>query len=820
LNLFNWLGDIPITESEKTGNMTKAKNNKKNSGYLHYHGVDTQGDIGERKIAEKALEERQTFLDSLINAIPIPVFYKDREGRYTGFNKAFETFFGASRERLIGKTVFDINPPELAAIYHARDNELFESHGVQQYQSQVQDMHGLLHDVQFNKSVYTDGQGNTIGLIGTILDITERKRMEKALQASEARLKALSDASFEAIFLSEKGICLDQNQTAARMFGYTRREAVGRYGTEWFIPEDRAMVLKNMNSGREDPYEATALRKDGTTFPCEIQARMIDYRGRSIRVASLRDITRYRQAKAAQRKSEERFRKVFENAAMGIAITDWDGRFEQCNPAFCALVGYTEEELRRMKFDVLIHPDDREASLSQIQRLKCKELLFFEINNRYVHKDGHPVWAQQFVSVLSNVPEQPAYLVNLVRDITESERAKAQVAALNKKLVERTNLAEQNAVYIQQLAMELSKAEDRERQRIAGLLHGDLQQMLACLKLKITTMEKGQERDDHFGDIKDLIDECIQRCRDLSHELKPFVSQQKDFLGALNWISRQTKEHYGLEVSLQVDGDPKIQSPVLFSLLVRSIRELLFNVVKHSGGTHAWVDVKVVEKQMLITIKDTGKGCDPVELGEKKDKNATFGLLEIQDRVNFLGGYMSVETRSGKGFSVTLCVPIDVSCPSDGNQPIETHGAVPESIEGPPVVASVAPKTRCSISVLIADDHDLMRVGLSKLLQEQDGIDVIGMVADGLEAVQSAARLKPDVILMDVSMPVMNGIDATARISQSFPGTRIIGLTMHKDPDIVQGMLNAGACECLSKEDAPERLIEAVKTGYRATKDS
>ncbi len=156
-------------------------------------------DITDRKRADEVLRAKEAFLGTLIDAIPIPVFYKDRAGRYLGFNKSFETFYGETRERLIGKSVFDINPPELAEIYHARDSEVFEGEGAQQYESQVKNAQGVLRDVSFNKSVFTDNKGAVSGLIGTIVDITERKRAEQEkeklisdLQKNLQRIKQLS----------------------------------------------------------------------------------------------------------------------------------------------------------------------------------------------------------------------------------------------------------------------------------------------------------------------------------------------------------------------------------------------------------------------------------------------------------------------------------------------------------------------------------------------------------------------------------------------------------------------------------------------------
>ena len=176
-------------------------------------------------------------------------------------------------------------------------------------------------------------------------EIDKRKQVKEALRDSEARLKALSEASFEAIFLSEKGVCLDQNQTAERMFGYTHAEAVGRNGTEWIIREDMERVKNNMLSGYEKPYEVTALRKDGTTFSCEIQCRMIDCQGRSIRTTALRDITEHKKAEEALRESKEQIRQLLECAGDAVFVQNQDGRFVQVNKQAFKNLGYSRNEL-------------------------------------------------------------------------------------------------------------------------------------------------------------------------------------------------------------------------------------------------------------------------------------------------------------------------------------------------------------------------------------------------------------------------------------------------------------------------------------------
>src|SRR6516165_8282096 len=136
----------------------------------------------------------------------------------------------------------------------------------------------------------------------------------------------------------------------------------------------------------------------------------------------------------SMRRSEERFRKIFENAATGIAISDWQGQFQHSNPAYCALLGYSEQELRQINFASLVHPEDRQANLADLHRLQAGEVPSFEIENRYVHRDGRPIWVHKFISVLPDKTGKPAYHLALVTDITERKRAGAALRESEEKL--------------------------------------------------------------------------------------------------------------------------------------------------------------------------------------------------------------------------------------------------------------------------------------------------------------------------------------------------------------------------------------------------
>ncbi|WP_406828287.1 ATP-binding protein [Microbulbifer sp. ARAS458-1] len=151
-----------------------------------------QRELLEREATELALSDQLHFLQVLTDAIPAPIFYKDAKGIYTGCNRAFEEFLGKPRSEIIGRSVFGVSPGPQAKIYHEKDLELMHQRGHQVYESQVVYADGTLHDVVFNKGAYTLEDGRVGGLIGVILDITERKKLERDLLAAKEKAEFFS----------------------------------------------------------------------------------------------------------------------------------------------------------------------------------------------------------------------------------------------------------------------------------------------------------------------------------------------------------------------------------------------------------------------------------------------------------------------------------------------------------------------------------------------------------------------------------------------------------------------------------------------------
>ncbi|MDP1994595.1 MAG: PAS domain S-box protein, partial [Ignavibacteria bacterium] len=312
-------------------------------------------DITERKRAEETLIERENFLNTLLDAIPIPVFYKDNNGRYLGVNKAYETFFGTSRNELIGKTVFEISPPELAEIYNAKDIELLENGVNQQYEFQIKTKKDLIRDVIFNKAVFTGNSGKVEGLIGTILDITERKQAEKTLHESDAKLdeamKIAKLSTWEYDVDLEQFIFNDQfysllHTTAEREGGYTMSPL--HYAQKFVHPDDFALVGVETQKALEttDPnyyscIDHRIICADGEIGYINVNIKIAkDIHGRTVKTYGVNQvITERKQSEDELRIREAYLSAIIENQPGLVWLKNTDGRFLAVNKAFAVSCG-------------------------------------------------------------------------------------------------------------------------------------------------------------------------------------------------------------------------------------------------------------------------------------------------------------------------------------------------------------------------------------------------------------------------------------------------------------------------------------------------
>ena len=277
--------------------------------------------VEERTRAEEAIKSIMVFQRVLMDAVPSPIFYKDAAGFYIGGNKAFERYLGLSPEQFIGKTVYDISPADLAEKYDEADRELLNNPGVQTYEASVVYADGTLHNVVFNKATFTNAEGKIAGLIGAILDITERKKAEEALRDSETRLHTLVQTIPDLIWLKDKdGVYLSCNIMFERFFGAKEAAIIGKTDYD-FVDRGLADSFREhdnmaMAAGRTTSNEEwITFADDGhRAFLDTIKTPMYDVRGNLIGVLGIgRDIT--------DRMSVERIRKALGGTIQAIAVT-------------------------------------------------------------------------------------------------------------------------------------------------------------------------------------------------------------------------------------------------------------------------------------------------------------------------------------------------------------------------------------------------------------------------------------------------------------------------------------------------------------------
>jgi signal transduction histidine kinase/ActR/RegA family two-component response regulator len=362
---------------------------------------------------------------------------------------------------------------------------------------------------------------------------------------------------------------------------------------------------------------------------------------------------------------------------------------------------------------------------------------------------------------------------------------------------------QQRADQLRALASELTLAEQRERRHLAQVLHDNLQQMLVAARMLLRRAQF-RARDDELTQslqgIDDLLDQSIRESRSLTVELSPPVLFDRGLVGGLEWLSRQFSEKHLLPVALDLDanGEPADETVRIF--LFQAARELLFNTVKHAQAQSVRMSLtRNSGGRLRLAVSDDGRGFDPARAKRDTTLNG-FGLFSIRERLELMGGRLEIISVPGQGTSMIIEIAGGLAQATSGSTPATAAAARPAW------EAHSSPRMR----VILADDHPVLRRGLADLLREQSQIEVVGEAKDGQEAMELALQKQPDVVLMDVTMPRLSGIEATRRITARLPSVRVIGLSMHKNEDMAKAMLEAGAVAYVNKGEGADTLIATI----------
>ncbi|HEX2055072.1 MAG TPA: PAS domain S-box protein, partial [Nitrospiraceae bacterium] len=692
--------------------------------------------------------------------------------------------------------------------------------------------------------------GKAARMTGVIRDITQLKMRETAVRESEERFRAIfHQAAVGMCLLSPEGGLLQVNQKLCALLGEEPENLLRRTLLEITHAEDRArnqqLMSRLLLGGVADvSIEQRLLRRDGGFVWVSMYLALLWDAGGRLQyvIGVVQDIDERKRAAEALRESDRRFREMIDALPAAIYTTDVEGRVTHFNPAAAELSGRTPSlgtdrwcvswKLYRSDGTLMPHDECPMAVALKENRIVRGEEVIAE------RPDGRRFWFMPYPTPLRDAEGRVVGGINMLVDITARKEAERQLHALNADLEQRVGHRTRELVHSQnrlrRLATDLSVAEERERRRVAGELHDYLAQLLVATRMKLNQARHGRstaKQSEVLAEVDQMLDQSLTYTRTLVAQLSPPVLHEFGLGAALKWLGEQmTRE--GLSVRSVIDDTPVDLPEDAAVLLFQSARELLLNVVKHAETDRASLQLECRDGELQLTVMDQGRGFDTLSLRDTAGARNAFGLFSIRERMECLGGRVELVTRPGQGTTVRLIMPLSDDKRSAEFKVLssELTEAAGGSAEAGVLAAELKEagessmlstrhselQSQTKFRVLLVDDHAMVRQGLRSLLENHRDVEVVAEAGDGRQAIVLAEALCPDVVVMDLSLPLLDGVEATRRICLTQPTTVVIGLSVHQSRQMEQAVKSAGAAAFLTKDCAVDQLYEAMTSAMMA----
>ena len=694
-----------------------------------------------------------------------------------------------------------------------------------------------------------DKAGTPVRFSGVSMDITDRKQTEVAVAEGQRTLKTVTDNASLALFIMDaRQQCVFMNPAAQELTGYTLAEAQGRPlhdvvhhtrpdGRPYPLTEcpiDQAFPKQNRMQGEE-----VFVHKDGHFYTVAFTASPIkNTAGTPVgTIIEVQDISDRKRAEESLRASESFYRQTLESIPGMVFTNQPDGPCDYVSQQWVDFTGIPASEQLGSGWVQVLHPDDRERAFAA-WRSAVEGQGRYDLEYRVRRHDGEyewfKVWGHAIRTDTGAIIRWFGTAVN-VNDLKLAEESlRRWKEGLEVRVRERTQDLQQSQERLRTLASELNLAEQRERKRLAAELHDHLQQTLVLGKLKLgagkrfavglPAIEKIMKETD------DVFSEALAYTRTLVAELSPPVLREHGLVAGLKWLAEYMKKHeQTVAVTVPEQMDFKLPEDQVI-LLFQSVRELLINSSKHAGIGEATVTMEQRDGSVSIMVSDKGNGFDLAAAAAAAGTpnggiSSKFGLFSVEERMRALGGSFDIQSSPGQGTTATLTLPLGggaaVRTEVSGlrtelsgtlNHQLSEAGSFLDRSNLSPrhSVPSPQPSALSSIRVLLVDDHAMVRQGLRAVLDAYADLHVVGEAQDGAEAVKLAEELGPQVVVMDINMPRMNGIEATTQIKARWPDTRVIGISVNTGDGNSDAMKRAGAAIVLPKDTAVDQLHDAI----------
>lgn len=496
-----------------------------------------------------------------------------------------------------------------------------------------------------------DVRGTHVGWATVSIDITQRKKADGALREALHQLQVITDNMAAGVTRCSRSLrYLWVSRSYAVWLGRPRDEVAGQAILDVLGQEGYKVIrpyIEKVVSGERVEYEERVTYRG--IGPRWVHAVYEPTRGDDQTVdgwiAVVTDITDRHEAEERRRESEERFRAIFFQAAVGIAQTSIDGRWLLLNDRFCEILGYSQEELLEKTFIDITYPDDREASLDASRKFLAGEISSWSSQKRYIRKDGATVWARLFVSLVRDQRNQAQYFVSVVEDITKEIQAQ--------------HALQQSRQQLRALAGRLINAQEDERKRIARELHDDLSQKLALLAFDTGSLVSApppsvEEMKDPLRILQKRAVQLSQDVRQISHRLHPSILEDLGLPPALNELCEEFSTREGIEVLFEEKAVPQALPVEIASCLYRVAQEALHNVSKHARASEIHLKISGSPGGIQLYIRDNGAGFD----SQAALSRPGLGIVSMKERVMLVQGEFSVHSEPGQGTEVVVFVPL------------------------------------------------------------------------------------------------------------------------------------------------------------------
>ena len=608
------------------------------------------------KIAISKISYSQKHLQVLIDNIPSPVYYKNKEGIYLGCNSANEQFLGLAKDQFVGRTTFDVfSDRTIAEEYRKMDEALLKQPGIQVYESKLRNVDGTDHDVIFNRSTYPGPDGKVAGIVGVVIDITERKRAEDLLR----RLAAIVESSDDAIIGKDlDGIITSWNHGAQMIYGYSPEEAIGR-SVNLIVPSEKknetVFIFDKIRNGEHiEHYETVRVTKDGKRLNMSLTVSPLrDSSGRIIGASTIaRDITEQVKAQEKIELAVEEWERTFNSISDLIFIQDKNFTITKINKSCAVALKLKPEEIIGKKCYDMFHGLDH--PWPSCPTVKMQEDLVphaEEVDDPHI---GVPLLVT--VSPIFNAKGEFVGSVHVAQDISERKKVEnALREVINMKTDFTSTVSHELRTPLAAIKEGISIVLDGT----SGAISKDQKEFLDIAKKNVDRLTRI---------INDILDFQKLESGKMVFNIQP--NDINEVAKEIEKIMRSVIERKGLALTFELDEKlPKVQFDR--DRIIQVFTNLINNALKFTERGSIKIQTGRIDNSIVISVKDTGIGIKESDIPllferfkqldsgmTRKPGGTGLGLSISKDIIEKHNGKIWVESEIGKGSVFSFTLPI------------------------------------------------------------------------------------------------------------------------------------------------------------------